>query len=1474
MTTYNVTIPHLLQQRSKQLGTHCAFRFLHNGTEETQNLTFAQLMDWSNGIAAGLSKVTKPGDCVILSFPAGLEFIAAFYACLTVGVIAVPVAHPSNRKHHWQRVKGITDDCNATLLLTEKTAVPLAIEHWHEFEHPPIMGLHHLDTVTTLPQYKIKPTDIAYLQYTSGSTSAPKGVMVTHQNAVHNVMAIASGLSLDASDVAVSWLPHYHDQGLVGVILTGLWVGIPVILMAPVAFLQNPFHWLEAISRYGGSYSGGPDFAFSFCVEKYTKEKCIGLDLSSWKNAFNGAEPIRSDTLDNFANTFATAGFCAEALTPSYGLAEATLAVSIAPRMKAYSVLTVDKASLAQHRWVPCEDGVEFVSSGRICGEQTVVIVDPDSLQASVSNEIGEIWISGPSVTLGYWQNPEQTAKSMGATLSNHPNKTFLRTGDLGYIHNRELFVAGRITDLLIIRGRNHYPQDIELTVEQTSELFRKSGCAAFGCEIAGFLQLIVVQEIERVAMRSFDPTQARRKVIEQIALNHDIKVFEVVFILPVSLPKTSSGKVQRSRAKQMYLDNELRKTKEKKPRADAPEVPTANNQSKLGVIASEIFGAPVDLNLSLLSLGFDSLGIISFKQAVETQLLVTCPLELLFESHSILALERLLQTYPKITPAVDVPAIGHVDSVNGDSFEMAENQKSLWLAQKMQPNSGAFNLAVPLVLHNAPDKSMLSSAWQSCLTRHPLLAMTIGNEDERVRLIPAKQQNEIIFHQQMPVWNHAQIAAQITHLAQQPPTLHQPKLAALHCWRQDSSTLVLTFIIHHVLVDMWSLLNLLDEFLQIISGKTLLPAPPTFIEYVAHLHVNSQQLEINRNYWQQKFQNSGIESLRLPGNRIRPEKRTGQASSTYLNIGINETNALKNIAKSHGTTLHTLVLAIYSMVLMRFSGQSGVHVGGPTFGREDARFNDTVGFFVNTVVYQLEQIAECTFAQYLEKVNEESRNVIQHRHIAFSQIVKNAGLPPSLGIHPLYQASFTLQNSHRLTAATPMIINGPNSTSFAAYGQQVATFPMPQHSCQVDIALTMVEVQGGLEGRLDFATDVLTRVFAEQLASSVALVMCQLPNQMSCPIESIAIQSAPSPITEAPPSLKAQQSFVSVNQTLLENSQKFAKQTAFISQGEAYEYQQLGLSTARLAGHLKRLNVSQGDTVALACSRSPYWASAMLAIWQVGAVYVPIDDSLPEQRVIDILAQASPKLVLVEGDRLPFVTQKVDFQPLLNQAVEPAPSSNISGDEPAYIIFTSGTSGRPKGVIVNHYSLSNRLDWLTTNIPLLSAERVLHKTPISFDVSLWELLWPLYSGATCVIADDLTRIDPIKLAELMREQQVSTAQFVPSFLAVFVDFMQREWPDDLTRIICGGEVLTPDLAQRLGVESGLELHNLYGPTETGFVTHQQIVNPQDAHAMGDAISHTEVMILDSDDRPTPVGAKGEIVIFGKAVGLGYASPP
>ncbi len=432
------------------------------------------------------------------------------------------------------------------------------------------------------------PSTPAFLQYTSGSTALPKGVIVTHGNILHNEAMIRAAFGQSEESVIVGWLPLYHDMGLIGNVLQPLAAGATCVLMPPLAFLQRPVRWLQAIHRYRATTSGGPDFAYDLCVRKVGPEQRAGLDLSSWKVAFNGAEPVRAETLDRFAEAFAPCGFRREAFYPCYGLAEATLFVAGGRLGEPPVVGRFAAAGLERGEAIPspasrAKAGCWSAAARPGAGSGSLV-ADPGTGEPLAPGQVGEIWVAGPSVAAGYWSRPEETARTFRARLagdSGQGDGPFLRTGDLGFVRGGELFVTGRLKDLIILRGRNHYPQDIERTAEQAHPELEPGGAAAFSVDVAGEERLVIAHEVGRRFARSGVPVaQVAAALRLAVAEEHEVQVHEVVLLRTGTLPRTSSGKVQRHACRAAWLAGGAglgdRGPRRGGPRAAAEAVPEA----------------------------------------------------------------------------------------------------------------------------------------------------------------------------------------------------------------------------------------------------------------------------------------------------------------------------------------------------------------------------------------------------------------------------------------------------------------------------------------------------------------------------------------------------------------------------------------------------------------------------------------------------------------------------------------------------------------------------------------------------------------------------------------------------------------------------------------------------------------------------------------------------------------------------------
>ncbi|MBY0585867.1 SDR family NAD(P)-dependent oxidoreductase [bacterium] len=549
----------VLRFRAQQQPERMAIKFLTDGEEAHTSWTYEQLQRRSMQIANHLCRHAEPGDRVLLVFPPGLDYIAAFYGCLYAGLIAVPT-YAARLTRSSSKLLSVLEDSQARVVLTtarlmEGLPADLAEvvhgTHWMAVEDVPASASDSFDCP------EITRDDVAFLQYTSGSTAAPRGVMVTHGNLLHNQSVIAEKFQSTADSVGVIWLPPYHDMGLIGGILQPVYSGMPVILMPPLSFIQRPFRWLKAISDHRASASGGPNFAYDLCVERISPEQRATLDLSSWKVAFNGAEPIRSESLHRFAETFAECGFRREAFYPCYGLAESTLLVTGADCQQGAIEATIDPVRLEQAEAVAdhSPSARRLVASGTAARGQSVIIVDRATGGPAPEGRVGEIYISGPSVAKGYWNRPEETRETFEARVVGQED-LFLRTGDLGFFAEGQLYVTGRQKDLIIVRGSNHYPQDIEATATQSHDSLKGGRGAAFSVDGTDQERLVLVHEVTSRDASQFD--EILTAITRAIALEHELQVSEIVLVGQHRVPKTSSGKIQRRACREQFLKGEL----------------------------------------------------------------------------------------------------------------------------------------------------------------------------------------------------------------------------------------------------------------------------------------------------------------------------------------------------------------------------------------------------------------------------------------------------------------------------------------------------------------------------------------------------------------------------------------------------------------------------------------------------------------------------------------------------------------------------------------------------------------------------------------------------------------------------------------------------------------------------------------------------------------------------------------------------
>jgi acyl-CoA synthetase (AMP-forming)/AMP-acid ligase II/lauroyl/myristoyl acyltransferase/acyl carrier protein len=663
------TLVDLLHERAQRQPDQMAYTFLADGLADGEDvsltLSYAELDTQARAIAAHLQQRTNRGDRALLAYPSGLPFLAAFFGCLYADVIPVPTSIPYHQRPDI-RFQSIVADAKPVSVLTETSILPLIQTQIQGAATTTPPWCLSTDTICCDRAAAWRPPDIrgetlALLQYTSGSTGSPKGVMVTHHNVLYNQEMLRHAFQTSPASVAVEWLPHFHDMGLIAHLLHALYVGFPCIFMSPMAFAQRPARWLRALSRYGGTVAGAPNFAFELCATRAFPKLLAELDLSSWEVAFNGAEPIRADTLERFAQTFANCGFRAATCHPVYGLAEASVFVTGGRVQQKPVQMDVDASALEQHRVVmsaPAPGPVHtLVSSGRSWLAQQIAIVNPETLVRCGAAEVGEIWVAGPHVAVGYWQKPEATGETFGASIRGEASSAgapFLRTGDLGFMHEGELFVTGRLKDLIIIRGRNYYPQDIEWVVANRHPRLRPNGVAAFALDVDSEERLVVVQEVTAAFNVDREAASFIRDTQQELGEQLQLRAWAIVLVPPKTIPKTSSGKVQRQACRQLFRDQALPQVLtyyDAEPDSEAaldlhpPDDRSPQSlESWLSRLLAEVLELEhVDPHASFFALNIDSLQLVHLLVQVEHALDQPIPVQRLVQQPTIAHLAQLV---------------------------------------------------------------------------------------------------------------------------------------------------------------------------------------------------------------------------------------------------------------------------------------------------------------------------------------------------------------------------------------------------------------------------------------------------------------------------------------------------------------------------------------------------------------------------------------------------------------------------------------------------------------------------------------------------------------------------------------------------------------------------------------------------------------------------------------------------------------
>jgi amino acid adenylation domain-containing protein len=1504
------TLVELLRARSRDSAGDRGFTFLADGETEAGAIGFAELDARARAIAAALQDLGAAGERAVLLYPTSLEFIAAWFGCLYAGTIAIPV-YPPQSSRALPRLRAIVEDARPRLVLTTAALQPRLLAACAEIPALPAAACVATDTLEAgLAERWREPAidggSIAFIQYTSGSTATPRGVLLSHRNLLHNSECIRQAFRQAPDSVVVSWLPLYHDMGLIGGVLQPLYVGGRCILMSPVAFLQQPSRWLRAVSRYRATTSGGPNFAYELCARKVPAPDREALDLSSWRLAFNGAEPVRAETLERFAAAFAPCGFRRESFYPCYGLAEATLFVAGGkgrPVVERFAA-----AALAAGEARAPVDGDEPTRSLVGCGSawlgQRLTVVDPKRGVERPPGRVGEVWLAGPSVAAGYWERPAESAATFGARLA-QGKAGFLRTGDLGFLRDGELFVTGRLKDLIIVRGRNLYPQDIEATAEQSHPALRPGCGAAFAIDLDGEERLVLVLEVEPRAQPRLDVAQTAGAVRRAVAETHEVQAHEVVLVAAGAVPRTSSGKVQRGACRQAYLELSLPVVGRSLASDAAEMLPALGLEALLAAPAAERPGALLgwlanriaDLGgvaggeeawtLPLTAWGLDSLALVELRNLLESELGVAASLGELLAAQSLhaLAADLTRQLGAPAGVAPEPALLSAAELANG--VPLSSGQRALWLLDRLAPESGVCLLGGAVRTRSPLDTAALARALRQLARRHPALRTTFVLVDGEPRQVVHQVLDPDFAIEDVAAGGEAALRRRLQEVLARPFDLTRGPLLRAHLWTCAGGESVLALSLHHLVADLWSLTVLARDLGALYRRQRGEAAPLPALEVTPFDCFRRQEQRLAGpegerlwDYWRRQLADLP-DACELPTDRPRPATRTFRGAGVPLRLPPALLTALRAAGDTAAATPFMVLLGAFQVLLHRLTGQEDLVVGAPAAGRSSRRSAPLVGYFVNLLPLRVEITGDSSFGAFLGRVRRCVLDALAYQDLPLPLLAERVQPARDAGRPPLFQTVVALQKPQDDgLAGLAACAVGHDAAGLELGGTLFETVGLEPAAVQFDLTFVAAELDGGLSASLQYDTGLFDSVTALRLARQLRGVLEAIAADPGRRLADIPLLSPG----------EQQQVLVAWNDTaadlpagppphaLVELQAARRPNALAIDDGEErLSYRQLNERANRLARLLESIGVGGEAVVALLLPRSADLVVAQLAVLKAGGTFLPLEPAVPAERLEYLLTDSAARVLVTrtappravpDGCRTVVLEASGPWLARLPPEDRPRATDPLAR---AYVIYTSGSTGWPKGVEIPHAGLLNLVHWHRRAYGVGATDRAALVASPAFDASVWEI-WPyITAGASLHVPDEAVRAAPGDLLRWLAAHAI-TVCFLPTLLAEAV--LAEEWPHPMTlrALLTGGDRLT----RRPAAGASFRLINHYGPTETSVVATAAEVLPEGVGrpAIGRPIANFQAYVLDARLQPLPPGVPGELWLGGTGLARGYLRQP
>ncbi|SHJ70732.1 non-ribosomal peptide synthetase [Aquimarina spongiae] len=1473
----NSTLINILKTRSNLKDKGIVF-IVNGATEDF--LSYHELYHGAIEVLSYLQQEgLKPKEELVFQIEDNKTFIIVFWACILGGIIPVPVTIGQKDDHRlklfsiWKvlnkpHIIGSTKQLQQLEKFANNNHYEEVLE---EIQSSFVEVEKTLEHKGSGDIYPVVEDDIAFIQFSSGSTGIPKGVVLTHKNLITNVTDISNAAKYEDSDSMISWMPLTHDMGMIGFHINPLFKGMNQYIMPTNLFVRRPGLWLEKASEHKVTILCSPNFGYSYVLKHCSNTEEYQWDLSNVRVIYNGAEPISEKIANEFISYGSVFGLNPNAMCPVYGLAEASLAVTMSDINQDVISCTVKRDKLGFGAEVEItnagKESVSFVNVGKSIDHCAVRITNDDN---ETLNEqfIGHIQIQGNNVTSGYYNNKTATEEAI--------SNTWLKTGDLGFMYNDCLYITGRAKDVFFINGQNYYSHDIE---NATLDI---DGIELNKIVVTGHFNPDLQKE-EVIAFVFF-----RGKIEKFIPLLQEIRTkvnldfgFEIDHILPVrDIPRTTSGKLQRYKLLTQFKEgtfNELiaqinavtNQIKEEKGKVFIPK--SEEEEIVLSAWRKVLNKETIAIDDKFFEIGGTSLRAAELEMILNKELGVNLPLEQLYNKQTI---GELLSVIDQLETSFyeDIPGISN----DQEYHPLSAAQKRLYFSWAMDHNSIGYNLPFAIQIQGKIDEEKLSDSLHKLIERHDSLRMSFELDVEPKFYI----HESIDFELGIVETNGEELENQIQSLVQ-PFNLSRPPLFRAQLVKTGKEYQVLFLDFHHIIFDGISVDNFLTELFSLYRDISLPNLDANYVDFV-HWERNKHKgadFQLHKNYWETEL-SGDLPLLEMPLDDQRPAifETTGKRLAFTLDNTIS--TRLKGLAQEKGCTLHSLLFSMYSVLLSKYTGQNDLIIGIPVGGRRHPSLQSLQGMFVNNLPIRVQIEEGIKFTELVELVKHRIISAIDHQDYPFEKMVQSQKGVRDVSRNPIFDTMFLYQDT--------------DITRLGFDGVKISNYDFDPGFSKFDLSL---EVFNG-EDEISFALEYSSKLFSEekmvQFNNHFRLLVNQIVQRPELRLEELATITAKEyadQIVKFNATEKNLPEKETIHELFEEEVTKHPHRIAMAFGENQLSFVELNEKANSLALRLKELVDQPKATVAIIMEKSPEFVISVLAVLKLGGNFVPITPDLPQDRIAYILDDSQSQLIVTSTNYQSMVSEIAGTSKDVKSAVvcvdndsldRTTDNLNVTGNSKdlAYIIYTSGTTGNPKGVMIEHGSLINYIDWASKSY--VKGEQLafpLH-TSISFDLTITSIFTPLVSGNKIVIYHNNDQ--EVLIEKILKENKVDIIKLTPSHLRLITKLDTSDIIDkgcQVKRMIVGGEKLDTALVKEIRGIFGdnLEIYNEYGPTEATVGCMIYEFNEKDNFLtvpIGKPIANTQIYILDKHLKPVPVGVHGEVFVAGNGLARGYINNP